>query len=49
MLTITTTTSLVLFLVETNDSLHIIREILQPSDLFRVHENALILLAFKVA
>jgi len=30
-------------------SLQVIREVLQPSDLFRVHENALILLAFKVA
>ena len=49
MLTITTTTSLVLFLVETNDSLQVTREVLQPSDLFRVHKNALIILAFKVA
>ena len=30
-------------------SLQVIREVLQPSDLFRVHENALIILAFKVA
>ena len=47
MLTITTTTSLVLFLVETNDSLQANRKVLHPYDLFSVHENALFVLAFK--
>ena len=47
MLTITTTTSLALFLVETNDSLQANRKVLHPYDLFSVHDNALFVLAFK--